>query len=108
MLPNKSERRLSASRSRTEQDDARIVLRRVRADIGAALVHRQQHMTLCLDAREDDGVGGASQPFVGDRVRLMADGAQILRNLRGQIFVDFQFHGPAKGSRLSSRANSAA
>ena len=78
------------------------------ADVGDALVQRDQHAALAPDEIEHHVVGGADQTLVAKLVGFMACRPKGLQKFDREVFVELEPHAGRRGRRLSSRASSAA
>src|SRR5947207_2321524 len=108
MPTNEVQYRVTTCGRWAQQNDPVKTLRRVQADVGDALVHGEKCSTLRANVCEECGVVAAGKALVGDGVGVVAEGAELGGDLNGKVFVEFEFHSPETGSRLSSRASSAA
>ena len=93
---------------RPEQDDAGVVFRWIRADVGDALVQCEENAAITPDQFEHDLVRSSGQTFILEPLGLVTRSAKIFEELYGEVFVELEPHTGLSGRRLSSRASSAA
>ena len=108
MMPPEQEGGAATRGRRSEQDDARVGLGRIGADVGDALVQRQQHAALAPDQIEHHVVRRPDQTFVAEPVGFMARCAKVVQQFDREVLVELEPQAGRRGRRLSSRASSAA
>lgn len=81
---------------------------RVTPYVGNSLVQGEQRTTFLLDMRENLPIIRAIKAFLHDRVGVVTETVEELRQLGGEILVDLELHRSVTGRMLSSRASSAA
>jgi hypothetical protein len=105
---DESTHRRTASSRGPNQDNARVALRRIDPHVRDAFVHGQKRESLLPNPLEDDRIRSTGQPFVVNGIRRMTSGSQVGAELNWQVLIKFESHVGRSGSKLSSRASSAA
>ena len=93
-----------------EDDDSRIVRRRVRPDIGEIQVQCDQSSTFVTAHFSQLAIWSADHTLLVDRFGFVAGSAQKHGRGYGQVLVNLELHPPTPGFNVTtrSRANSAA
>ena len=92
MTPDKGQDSASARCSWAKDDDAVIVVRRIRPYVCDADVQGKKSALLAPDVFEKNLVGRAGQSFVRNQLRIVAHCAKVITNLSGEILIDLEFH----------------
>jgi hypothetical protein len=66
--------------------------RLVRANVAHSFIERQNNSPFIASPAEDDGVRGSIQPFVVNRVGVVAGLAKVLEDLDRKVFVELKAH----------------